>query len=87
MGFIVKKAQNVFQLKGSINSSTATEFVSFFKGILNTKNYLKINVAEVAEIDDKGIQLLEELHQYALKNNYTFSIEGVGLKQKYKLLS
>jgi anti-anti-sigma regulatory factor len=83
MDITINKNSDVFNLQGKINSSTADQYSTYFEHLLSSNGKLTINMDEVAEIDEKGIQALFQVHVYALRYNYSFSIVGQGCKDIY----
>lgn len=79
----IKENNDVFILQGKITSSTGDQLTTHLEHLLSLNKKLTINIDEVTEIDEKGILVLFQIHIYALRYNYCFSIVGQGCKEIY----
>ena len=83
MDITINKNSDVFNLQGKINSYTSDMYLTYFEHLLSSNGRLTINTDEVVEIDEIGIQTLFQVHVYALRYNYCFSIVGQGCRDIY----
>ncbi|WP_117885669.1 STAS domain-containing protein [Aureibaculum luteum] len=84
MAIKISKTDNIFNVEGQINFSTANYFKTHLTITLNSSRGLTININNVSEIDDSGIIALKSIYMNALKWNKPFYIIGEGSNAIYK---
>ncbi|MBJ2175414.1 STAS domain-containing protein [Aureibaculum sp. A20] len=84
MDIKISKTDNIFNVEGQINWSTANYFKTHFTITLNSSRELTIDINKVSEIDDSGMLALKSIYANALKWNKPFSIVGTSSNDLYK---
>ncbi|QCX39908.1 STAS domain-containing protein [Aureibaculum algae] len=83
MAIKILKTNNIFNVEGQINLTTANYFKTHLTITLNSSRGLTININKVSEIDESGIQALETIYANALQWNKPFYIVGEGANAVY----
>lgn len=78
-------AQNeTFLLNGGLNLSTTRSFIIHFEHIIEQHDNIVINIDEITEIDEDGLEGIKSLIATALQNQKMFSVIGNGCKDIYQ---
>jgi len=83
MALTISKINDVFKVKGSINTNTAKSFQTHLEMVMNTQGELTIDINDVKEIDTRGLKALKALYHFALVHSREFYILGNGCKEIY----
>lgn len=83
MALTITRNEDIFEVKGSINASTASYFQTHFALTLNSTSGLAIDINKVTEIDSNGIEALKTIYEKAQSWNKPFYILGTGSKEIY----
>ena len=86
MALTITRNNKIFEVKGSLNESTASYFKTHLAITLNSLNGLAIDINEVTEIDDNGMQALKSIFDKSIAWNKPFYIIGNGGKEIYEEL-
>lgn len=83
MALSINEVNNVFKVKGSINTNTAQNFQKHLEMVIKTQDGLTIDINDVMEIDKRGLDAIKSLYDYALQYRREFYILGNGCKEIY----
>lgn len=83
MSMTITKQNEIYFLKGQINSTSNLYFMAYFEAAFTSSNKIKINIEEVDAIDKDGLKALFYVMQKASEEEKTFSIIGYGCKEIY----
>ncbi|WP_425076758.1 STAS domain-containing protein [Psychroserpens sp. S379A] len=84
MALKIIENQGVFELHGTLNTTTTKLFKQHFDLILQTTKNLIINIDELNFIDKSGVEVLKQLLYKGQMNHNCFSIVGDGCKDIYE---
>lgn len=76
MSLTIKENFGLFSVSGAINAATAEYFQTHFETILNASGDLTIDIENINEIDEDGINAIRVLYNNALKFDRGFLIVG-----------
>lgn len=83
MSLTITHQNEIFNVEGKINSTTAKSFQTHMEFLFEVNKELVINIDNVDEIDSSGLGVLRGLYMYALNYNKDFYITGNGCKEIY----
>ena len=83
MALQVTLKKGTLHFEGKIISTTAKSFTNYIDYYVENFKKLIINIEEVKEIDNDGIQVITAVWQKALHRKINFSIIGFGCKDIY----
>ena len=84
MALQILENKGTFHLEGSLNASTTRSFIIYFEHVINTIKNVKVNIDDIKEIDESGVEAFKTLIAIALRNNKFFVIIGDGSKDIYE---
>jgi ABC-type transporter Mla MlaB component len=84
MALQISKKNGTYVLSGNLNTNTSRSFIIHFEYLINTLNYVTVNIDKVKEIDVCGVESLKTLIAISLRNNSRFYIIGNGSKDIYE---
>tara|TARA_R110001583_G_scaffold153677_1_gene305395 strand:+ start:224 stop:505 length:282 start_codon:yes stop_codon:yes gene_type:complete len=76
MALTIKEHHGLFSVAGSINATTAKHFQTHFENILNVSGDLTIDIENINEIDEDGINAIRVLYNNAITFDRGFLIIG-----------
>ena len=76
----ITNTNNFFEIKGVLNKFNIHVFEEAFKNIFEKVNSLTICIREIEKIDRYGVNALAKLHNQALVNNKSLTINGLAYK-------
>ena len=83
MSLTIKEKKGIYFLSGNINSETSNHLQKHFEVLLESGKSIIVNINNVTEINIKGVLVLKNLCNRAIKRNNKFSITGSGYKEIY----
>ncbi|MBT8266818.1 MAG: STAS domain-containing protein [Bacteroidia bacterium] len=83
MALKISEQNGTFFIQGRINTTTATNFKSHFKFLLETNTGLTLNIDAIEEIDVAGLNALYDIYNQAIIYKKKFYIVGNGCKEIY----
>lgn len=86
MSLTITRNNKIYEVEGSLNSSTASYFKTHLAITLNSLKGLAIDINKVTEIDESGMQALKSIFDKSIAWNKPFYIIGNGSKKIYKEL-
>lgn len=86
MTLTITKNEQLFEVTGQINATTASYFKCHFVIALNSLSGLSIDINKVIEIDDTGMQAIKTIYTKAEQWKKPFKIIGFGSKDIYNEL-
>lgn len=84
MALQITQQNGTFLVNGQLNSSTTRSFIIHFEEIIELHTNVVINIDEITEIDENGLEGIKTLTAIALQNNKMFSVIGNGSKDIYQ---
>jgi anti-anti-sigma regulatory factor len=84
MAFQITKHQEEFRIRGKLGASNSESLHIHFKHVLTYDKYLKINLEEVSEIDESGVDALARIHAMANHFDSKLFFIGNGCKDVYE---
>ncbi|TVZ57788.1 hypothetical protein NA63_0276 [Flavobacteriaceae bacterium MAR_2010_105] len=85
MSLIIKKSNNVYELKGSLVKFNIPLFEKIFQDFFVINSDLRINIINLERIDSFGLNAIAKLNNDAISFQKTFSIIGMGNKELFNL--
>ena len=76
MALLISQQNEVYYLKGKLNSTNSRSFIIHFEYLLSITDHVKINVDEVNEYDINGVMAFEILYAIALNNSKNLSVSS-----------
>ena len=76
MALLIKRNQNLFKVTGELNVSTARNFKTHFVIALNSLDELIIDLTDVTQIDQDGMEVIKLIYDYSVVWDKPFSIIG-----------
>ena len=83
MALQISENKGTFHLKGSVNVTTTRSFIIYFEHMINNINNVKVDIDNIKEIDESGVEAFKTLIAISLRNNKFFLIVGDGSKNFY----
>lgn len=87
MALQITQQNGTFSLKGKLNTNTTRSFIIHFEYIIEQLQNVVVNIDDVTEIDQDGLQGIKTLKAIALRNYKLFSVIGNGCKDIYQDLN
>lgn len=84
MALKIIENQGIFELHGTLNSTTTKLFKQHFDLIVLTTKNLIINIDQLNFIDKSGVEVLKQLLHKGQMDHNRFSIVGNGCKDIYE---
>ena len=84
MALQVTLKKETLHFEGRINCTTARMFIIHVEYYAEKFKNIVINIDEVSEIDNDGMEAIKKLWLNALKNSMNFSIRGFGCRDIYE---
>lgn len=86
MSLIIKKSNNVYELKGSLVKFNVHLFEKIFQDFFVKNSDLRINIIDLERMDSFGVNAIAKLNNEAISYQKTFSIIGMGNKELFNLI-
>ncbi len=83
MALQVSEKKGTLYLEGRINSTTARLFIIHAEYYVEKLKNVIINIDNIKEIDNDGIEAIKTVWAIALQKQKNFSIRGLGCKDLY----
>lgn len=83
MALQILECNGTFYLKGALNVTTYTPFITRFEQVFKNTQDVTINIDQVKEIDRNGVNAFKIIYTSAQNDNKEFSITGYGCKDIY----
>lgn len=76
MTLTIKKNHGLFSVAGTLNSETAQHFQTYFENILEESDDLTIDIENIIDIDEDGINAIRVLYNSARNFERGFLVIG-----------
>jgi len=87
MALSILKQNNIYYLKGKLNSSTSRSFIIHFEHIISNNDSVEINVEGINEIDINGVNAFDILKSIALNMSKVLSVSSNHKNEIYNSIS
>ena len=87
MALSILKKENVFYLKGKLNTSTSRSFIIHFEYLLSNNECIEIDVEELNEIDSVGVKAFSIIKAIALNMSKVLSVSSNHKNEIYNSIS
>jgi ABC-type transporter Mla MlaB component len=87
MALSILKKNNIYYLKGKLNTSTSRSFIIQFEHIISNNNCLEINVDGINEIDINGANAIDTIKAIALNMHKVLSVSSNHKNEIYNSIS
>jgi len=83
MSLEIRKANNYFKVKGTLNKKNVHLFENEFKQILDIFNAITISLEDLVNVDKYGLKAIDRIQNEAHLKNKRLSIIGAGSNALY----
>ena len=87
MALSIFKNNEVYHLKGKLNSATSRSFIIHFDYVLSNTDHLVINIDELSGRDINGVKAFEIISAIALNNFKKLSVRSKTKNEIFSALS
>ena len=81
MNLTISNYNNIYKVKGQLVKLNIRTFVTEFKDVFDTSDDVILNLQELSNIDNHGVNAIAKLHNEAITRKKKLAIVGFGSNQ------
>ncbi|OEK08159.1 hypothetical protein A8C32_01475 [Flavivirga aquatica] len=83
MALKITQQREIFLVEGTLNMLTALNFKNHVESVMEHCDDLVIDIDNVTEIDNNGMEAIRSIYEKTLESNKKFYVVGAGCKEVY----